>query len=316
MGASPIDHPNFTTAHMMKRRIAGLQNRLTRCKSGVRVIPSNSPVAQAARASDFDSEGDGASPSGATTQPHPTPNPIMLNSRDVSDRRILAAARELISLQQRRYTIRDLEEPYQRGWRRDYVLSQRSREREDRPVLEAILAVIGSTIVRPDRSFQSRQGRTRALCEISQPLRPISNNEWNYKGYPALWIRYFRYELRLQRNNHWQPYWIFVHTSLYHLKVSRNMIHQVRDIDPDVERRIGELDRWFETHDAWPRYRWLRGSRMGCHWRGTESPKQKLTNKRHRQEIARAYEIFPEVDPAASVWRIPTSLRPIFLLPA
>jgi hypothetical protein len=237
----------------------------------------------------------------------------MLNSRDVSDRRILAADRELRSLEKNRCTIRDLETPYQRGWRRDYVLTERSRDREDREVLEDILKIIGSTIVRPDRSFKGRQRRTGALCEISQPLRPISNNEWIYKKYPTRWIRYFRYELRLERNNHWQPYWIFILPSLYRLKISRNMIHQVRDIDPDIERRIGELERWFEISQAWARLSWLKGRRQSWHWRGSDDPKQKLTNKRHRQEIARACEIFPEVDPAASVWRIPTSLRPTFL---
>ncbi len=240
----------------------------------------------------------------------------MLNTRDVSDRRILAAARELKSLRKNQYTIRQLEVPYQRGWRRSYVLGERSKEREDRPILEAILQIIGSTIIRPDRRFQGRKRRTRKLCEISQPLRPISNNEWIYKNYPCSWLRYFRYELRLERNNHWQPYWIFDQALIYQLKISRNMIHEVREIDPAVERRIGELDRWFELHQAWRRYSQLRGQRQSWHWRGADSPKQKLTNKRHRREIANAYEIFPEVDPAASVRRVPTSLRPTFFLPA
>lgn len=36
-GASPVGQPTFRVAHVMKRRIIGLQNRFTRCKSGVRV---------------------------------------------------------------------------------------------------------------------------------------------------------------------------------------------------------------------------------------------------------------------------------------
>ena len=232
----------------------------------------------------------------------------MLNSRDVSDRRILAAVRELRSLRKNQYTIRQLEVPFQRGWSRSYILSERALDREDRPILEAILKVIGSTIIRHNRSFQSRHRRTRKLCEISQPLRPIPNNEWIWKNYPSGWLRYFRYELRLERNNHWHPYWIFDQTSLYHLKISRNMIYQIREIDHDIERRIGELDRWIELHQAWRRYGWLKGQRQRWHCNNT---KQKLINKRHRSEIARAYEAFPEVDPAASVWRSPTSLRPI-----
>lgn len=301
---------------MMKRRITGLQNRQTRCKSGVRVIPSNSPVAQAARASDFDSEGDGASPSGATIHPLPTPNPIMLNSRDVSDRRILAAARELRSLNERRFTIQQLQAPFQRGWRRDYILSDRALNREDRPVLEAILKVIGSTVIHHTRNFQRRRGRSRKLCEIEQPLHPIPLHEWERKIYPRSWHRYFQYQLVLTWGNHWQPHWVFIQPSFYRLKTSRNMIHEIRVINPDVERRISELERWLEINQAWARYGWLKGRRQSYRWCDGESTRQKIINKRQRQEIARAHEIFPEVDPAASVWRIPTSLRPIFLLPA
>ncbi len=64
-GASPVGQPGFRIAHTVKRRTAGPQNRQTRCESGMRVFISNSPVAQVARASGFDPEGDGASPSGA-----------------------------------------------------------------------------------------------------------------------------------------------------------------------------------------------------------------------------------------------------------
>lgn len=235
----------------------------------------------------------------------------MLNSHDVSDRRILAAARELRLLQKNPYTIQQLEVPFQRGWCRSYTLSETSLNRDDRPVLEAILGVIGSTVIHHTRNFQRRQGRSRKLFEIEQPLRPIPIHEWERKNYPQSWHRYFHYQLLLTWGNHWQPYWVFTQPSFYRLKISRNMIYQVRDIDPDIERRIGELERWFENHQTWRRYGWLKGQRQAWHWRGSDDPKQKLTNKRHRQEIARAYETFPEVDLAASVWRIPTSLRPI-----
>lgn len=33
----PLINPTFQSAHMMKRRVTGLQNRFTRCESGVRV---------------------------------------------------------------------------------------------------------------------------------------------------------------------------------------------------------------------------------------------------------------------------------------
>ncbi|RYD21817.1 MAG: hypothetical protein EOP88_10035 [Verrucomicrobiaceae bacterium] len=240
----------------------------------------------------------------------------MLNSHDVSDRRILAAVRELRSLNERRFTTRQLQVPFQRGWRRDYVLNDRALNREDRPVLEAILKVIGSTFVHHTRNFQHRRGRSRKLCEIEQPLRPIPLHEWERKNYPQSWHRYFQYQLLLTWGNHWQPHWVFTQPSFYRLKTSRNMIFEIRVIDPDVERRIGELERWLELNQAWARYGSLKGRRQSWRWCDGEARLQKLTNKRHRQEISRARENFPEVDPAASVWRIPTSLRPFLFLPA
>jgi hypothetical protein len=66
----------------------------------------------------------------------------MLNSHDLADRQVIAAVRELDSLSRKRYTIVKLEQPIQRGWRRFYALSERASARRDRPMIEAILAVI------------------------------------------------------------------------------------------------------------------------------------------------------------------------------
>ncbi len=109
-----------------------------------------------------------------------------------------------------------------------------------------------------------------------------------------------------------QPYWVFVQPSLYRLKIGRNWIYQIQQIDPEIESRIGELERWFENHQARHRLGWLKGRRQSYRWCSGKSAKQKLTLKYHQREIARAYEIFPEIDPAASVRRVPTSLRRIF----
>ena len=236
----------------------------------------------------------------------------MLNSRDLYDRQVIAAARELDALRQRCYRIKTLEQPYQRGWRRYYTLSDRALDRQDRPTLEAILELIGNVVVHHNRNFQRRRGRSRKLREIEQPLRAIPVHEWQRKNYPERWRRYFQYQLLLEWNRHWQPYWVFVNPSLYQLKISRNWIYQVHEIDPEIKSRLGELDRWFELHQGWRHYGRLKGRRQNCRWYDGEHKKQRFLKNEHRREIARAYEAFPEVDPAASVRRSPTSLRPFF----
>jgi hypothetical protein len=166
-------------------------------------------------------------------------------------------------------------------------------------------------VVHHSRNFQRRRGRARKLCEIEQPLRPIPLHEWQRKNYPEGWRRYFQYQLLLEWNHHWQPYWVFVQPSLYQLRIGRNWIYQVQEIDPEIESRLGELDRWFELHQGWRRHGWLKGRRQSCRYYDGEHKKQRFLKNEHRREIASAYLTFPEVDPAASTRRIRTSLRPI-----
>lgn len=233
----------------------------------------------------------------------------MHNHHDLRDRQLIAAIREYHQLNRNRYVIMDLEQPYQRGWRRYYTLSNQAMARDDRTILEAILKVIGSVVLHHSRSFQCRRGRSRLLCEIEQPLRPIPVHEWQRKHYPDSWLRYFQYQLLLERNQHWQPYWVFVKPTMYRLKIDRNLIYQVREIDPDIESRLGELDRWLELRQGWQRYGWLKGQSQSYRWCGGERKKQQLLDREHRREIARAILHFPEIDPAASVRRSPISFR-------
>jgi hypothetical protein len=232
----------------------------------------------------------------------------MLNSRDFSDRQILATIRELRLLEQDRYKVVPLEEPIQKGWRRFHTLAKQSLDRQDRTTLEEILEVIGSSVQHHNRSFRCRRGRSKKLFEIEQPLRPIPLHEWERKDYPRKWHRYFHYELLLGWNRHRQPYWVFTQPSLYRLKTGPHWIHEVKQLDSATEVRVSELERWLESRQGRKRYDWLKG--RPANWRDCRI-KQRLLDKEQRREIATAYHTFPEVGPAAPVWRIPTSLRPI-----
>lgn len=63
-GASPVGQPNVHRAHGEETNRRSAKPIHPVRVRGARPLP-NSPVAQSARASDFDSEGDGANPSGA-----------------------------------------------------------------------------------------------------------------------------------------------------------------------------------------------------------------------------------------------------------
>ena len=239
----------------------------------------------------------------------------MLNSRDLADRQVIAAVREYHALCRRRYTITKVEKPIPRGWRRFYVLSERAAARRDRPMLEAILAAIGAVVVHHSRDFRSSSSRRRKLVEIEQPLRPIPIHEWQRKNYPDEWYAHFRYELILEWNRHWQPYWTFIEPSLYQLRVKRNWLWYFREIDPAIESRLSELDRWLEAHQGWHRYGWLKGQPQRDRWKDEDTGKQRHLAREHQREIVRAFENFPEVDPAASARRSRISFRRIISFP-
>ena len=174
----------------------------------------------------------------------------MLNSHDYADKRVIAAVREYNNLSRRRFKIIKLDCPVQRGWRRFYVLSESARNRLDRAVIEAILPVIGTVIIHHSRDFRKRRGRrSRKLVEIEQPLRPVPAHEWQRKSYPNQWKRYFRFELLLEWKL-WHPCWVFAEPSFYELRIEPNWLWYFREIDPSVETRLSELDRWLEFHDG------------------------------------------------------------------
>lgn len=223
----------------------------------------------------------------------------MLNSHDLADRKLIAAVREYHDLTPRLYKIIKLDQPIQRGWRRLYVLSEHVASRRDRQILEAILAVIGTVVVHHSRDFCRRRGRSKKLVEIEQPLRPIPIHEWQRKNYPEKWFRYFRYELILEWNRHWQPYWVCKQPSVYELKIERNWLWYFREVDPAIETRMSELDRWLKSRNGWERYGWLKGRSQGRRWQNVRSSKQRSLEREHHREIQRAYDTFPEVDSIA-----------------
>ena len=232
----------------------------------------------------------------------------MLNQRDFADRQIIAAVREYNDLLRRRHTIIKLDHPIQRGWRRSYVLSERAKQRRDRPLLEAILMVINTAVVHHNRSFRKRRGRSKKLVEVEQPLRPIPVHEWERKHYPAEWFRHFRRELLLEWNRHWQPYWVFTQPSLFELKIERNWLWHLRVIHPAIEKRLSELGRWLESRDGWCRHGWLKGQAQSYHWKETLEGRERFLCREHQREIRAIMKHIPEVDPASAMRRSPISL--------
>jgi hypothetical protein len=226
----------------------------------------------------------------------------MLNKHDLFERRVRAAVRESRKLEAHRYTIVKLSEPIQQGWRRFHVLTDHARRRRDAETLEAILNLIGTERESRRPDFRVKQRRMKRLIEVGQPLSRISEWEWNRESVPLDWLRYFhvyrywQWGRRTFRLEFAQPY-------LFELRVEPRWIWEFREVDPDLETRIAELDRWMERTRAWSHWWSLKG-RAG-RWFYPDERRRALARE-HRRDIRNAMK--GEVDLWSSMRRLQLSL--------
>jgi hypothetical protein len=229
----------------------------------------------------------------------------MLNEQDYADRQIRAAVKERDELYLSRFAFVPLDEPIQRGWLRFFVLGEHAKRRRDADTLTAILAVINTKRRSRNREFMVRQRRTKRLIEIEQSVRSIRNREWEKRSLPAAWFPYFH----IYHYYEWErPAFRaeFAYPSLFTLHIEPNWVWHIHDVDPAVETRISELDRWIESRGRWRRWGWLNGEPQRYRWREQESAKQRSLWREHEKLMCNAMR--GEVEPAASKRRVRLSL--------
>ena len=230
----------------------------------------------------------------------------MLNAQDYLDKKLLRLDKELHSLWKRRYIRVVLDEPIQRGWCRFHVLTAKSERRADKNVLLAILDLVGTAQFHntPDFRLKRGRGRRRRFMEREQPLRELTVGEWERRDLPEEWEPYFRLEQRYYYWE-WRDVLIFTNPYVFELKVEPNWVTEVHTSDPEVERRIAEIESWLRNRNAKYRLEWLRG--YSNRWYDTSL--QRLRDRIARRELREAMLNWPAVDPDVSVWRIRVSFR-------
>lgn len=159
-----------------------------------------------------------------------------------------------------------LDEPYQRGWSKTFVLREDIRRRADVALFRTVLAVVNRSVWSKNLSFVHPDGQPMVLRpRIIPPL------EWNRLGWPASQRRLFAY-------GHWQdeiypctwfrrrlrsrrlyigfsirnPWWL-------EEQVTPLMITHQRVELPDVRRRLAEIEAYMERRCGWERLGRLHG---------------------------------------------------------
>lgn len=164
-----------------------------------------------------------------------------------------------------------LAEPYQSGWLRSYRLTERAAKRRDAQVLQTILDEIKTTVHCRSKDFALKQRNFRhysqAVQPLSQGLSRIRHWRWVQLRWPDSWHSYF--------TRHWHPQpWNarleFDRPELFEFEITPHMVTHVRQINPELESRIAEIEAEISALGGWRKISRLHGisCRWHCSWSG------------------------------------------------
>lgn len=158
-----------------------------------------------------------------------------------------------------------LEIPYQRGWKRHFVLREDVKRSPMADFYESLLKRINTVQHSADRSFKTRRRRRRrkAKEEKKQILQEFPEWQWEqerYHGLTALEKAHFHlYEKWDKQRKNIQLYYRFNEPWRYVLKIVPHMITHVKMVDEILESKIQRLDNYICNYHLEPRIAKLKG---------------------------------------------------------
>lgn len=182
---------------------------------------------------------------------------IRRSYKDTLEKRIIALDRRRREIfnEIRNLPLIELEEPYQRGYKRYFVLRSDIAQGISAPMFEKILAIINTTQYHHDDKFQTKKKRKRKRVYIDKPqeLKNLSEYDWNKnpkillsdkeKAYFELRDIYNKYSSKPQKEYVFAQPWRFI------LQVEPNMITHVRQIDIELEKELKFIDTFIEQRN-------------------------------------------------------------------
>jgi len=161
-----------------------------------------------------------------------------------------------------------LEHPYQRGWKRLFVLRDDLRDTPKAEFYEEILKKINTVHYHYDPSFKFKKRRKRRYgYEMrKQELSEIDQYHWDsnrLKLFDSEKECFTRVEYTNMTHRHLEVKYVFSEPWRFVLKVMPYMVTQVKQHDYVLEREIAELDNYIDDNFLDPRIRRLtNGSRF------------------------------------------------------
>ena len=186
--------------------------------------------------------------------------------------------KQLIQLHQRREELWQrrrilpmvpLAQPYQRGWKRIFVLRDDIRHSLRAEFYQTLLAKINTVEFHHDPSFKRRKRRKKRYYHEVKPqlLREFTSYSWNLNRInlseqeQACFTTVETFNVKTKQTD---IKYVFAEPWRYVLKVFPNMVTHVQLIDVEIERELAAIDRRIKSRHLAPRIDLLIRGRGYC----------------------------------------------------
>lgn len=213
------------------------------------------------------------------------------------DRRLLHMGRRYYQLHAHRRNLPmvPVAPPYQRGWKRTFVLRADVAQSADAAFFATLLQKINTVMYHRNEQFTHYRRKTyrgKMLAEpIPQELIVFYSWQWDSAECPLTdkERRYFRPVVRwLPRWQKFSVHYEFAEPWRYVLQVSTHMVTHVRATDSELDSELQRIDNYLTGHHLYPVYTRLRGQSYSDLYRGNPADDNPFKNKPLHQILGEA----------------------------
>jgi len=176
-----------------------------------------------------------------------------------------------------------LENPYQRGWKRFFVLRHDVKHSVRKEFYEALLPKINTVEYHQDRSFKRKKRRKQRYVyqEKAQILHEISQHSWDVnrinltEDEKVCFTRVETFDVKTYRTD---VKYVFTEPWRFVLKVAPNIITHFKLMGVDIEKQLSYIDGYINNNHLAPRIHRLTNGRY-YYWKDEFNERAKYINK-------------------------------------
>jgi hypothetical protein len=181
-----------------------------------------------------------------------------------------------------------LETPYQKGWKRIFVLTAKEKRGSKAEFYEALLDKINFPVYHYDETFEVKKKRrmTYEYLNRSQFLQDFSPYNWHLNRMQLTdeeKILFERKEIWNEPYRYWIVRFVFTESWRFELAIKPHFIYKVKLGDELLEQRIGEIGNRITKHNLWPHMRKILRGNTYKYWKATFFEQSKYINELKNQ---------------------------------